>query len=792
MNRGLDQQTLIDYILPFMAPYDTGKTDSKGLIRYRCPHTDHDSDPGDYRIWINENGYANSYCHACKMGGMKLLYQDLGQNFSPECAKKNSPNKFDVLKWWSYTDAYGKELYQIALIDVGKKKPIKRPRHHDPYKKYGWKYSMVKRDGSEIKSTVYNRKALNDLKDKGGLCLYCEGESDAEAAENLRFLSTCHPFGAEAFKSRYVKALAPFDIVIIPDNDPAGLSGALRTASECYGKVKSVKLMDVLGGEPGSKYDLRNWIQDKRDDGLSDEEIRSVLMQKIDNTPYFSPDEYPDAPEPGTKKRSKGKAYDISVDPQYSEEGLAQRLVERHGDKIRFCGDYGRNGIWFYFDGARWSLDCENQVNELIAETIKSVLDDIPKAQLKTEADQKNYEWLQKLVKSNLTAYKIRSIKFCAQGKIPILREAFNKQETTQWILNTQNGMINLRDENIKLLPHDPHLFITQVTPVNYIPVAQAPHFKKFIHEFSAHRPELVEFIQKSLGLALPGNNHHKSGFFFKGEGDTGKTTILEVIMHTLGFDYSHKFNISLICESPYNKSEQVTPELAALHWKRFAVTSEGEKKRNIDVGKFKEMTGSNTQSVNPKFKDPFLSKPSCTMYIDTNDIPSLKNPDQATRNRMVIIPCDHIVIRGQDMDENLFDKLIEEREGILAWLVEGCRKALNEGLNPPTCVKNIIKQYWEKTDIYTGWLNDRDYVIPDEKAVVTTTKAFICFETWCENNDLKPPARNTFRNDMNDVVRYIDGIQIEPVDKIEGSKSAGWKGFSVKKVNGDNSGNNQ
>ena len=760
-----------------MAPYDTGRKDADGLTRYRCPHTDHDTDPGDYRIWMNENGYAHSHCYACKKGGMKLLYEDLGQKFPPDCAKR----KFDVLKWWSYTDAYGKELHQIALIDVGKKKPIKRPRHHDPYEKCGWKYSMEKRDGSRIKSTVYNRKTLYDLKSKGGLCLYCEGESDAESAEKLGFLTTCHPFGAAAFKTRYIKALKPFDIAIFPDNDPAGIRGALRTASECHMHVKSVKLMDVLGGEKEAKYDLRKWIEDKRNEGLSDDKVRNILMQKINDTPRFNPDINPDSPEPGTKKRGKGKGYDISVDPQYSEDGLAQRLAERHGDKIRFCGDYGGNGTWFHFDGIRWNQDCENQVNELVTETIKSVLDDIPKAHLKSEVDQKNNEWLRKLVKSSLTSHKIRGIKFCAQAKASILRSEFNKQESTQWIFNTQNGMINLRDKSIKLIPHDPKLYITQVAPVKYIPDGQSPHFMEFIDEFSNNHPELVEFIQKALGLSLLGNNQFKIGVFFKGEGDTGKTTLVEIIMHTLGFDYSHKFNISLICESPYSKSEQVTPELAALHWKRFAVTSEGDKKRNIDVGKFKEMTGSNTQLANPKFKDPFLFKPSFTMYIDTNDIPNIKNPDQATRNRIVIIPCEHIVLAGQDMDDNLFDKLIAEREGILAWLVEGCGKALKERLNRPACVQNIIKHYWEKTDIYTAWLNDRDFITPDKNAQISTSEAYESFKTWCENYDFESQSRNTFRKDMNETARYIDGIQIQPITKIKGTKSAGWSGFKVK-----------
>ena len=293
MKSNLDQQAIIDYILPFMAFYDTGKTDSRGRTRYKCPHKDHESDPGDYYIWIIDNGYATSLCHGCKKGGMKLLYEKFGQKFPPDCAR----SKFEVLKWWLYTDAYGKELYQIVLIDVGKGKPIKRPRHNDPFINYDWKYSMTKRDNSKITSTLYNLKALYDSKDKGGLCLYCEGESDAEAAEKLGFLATCHPFGAGSFRTRYIKALKPFDIVIIPDNDPAGLSGALRTASECLNKVKSVKLLDVLGGEPDSKYDLRKWIQDKHNKGLTDDQIRTELMEKIKGTPNFNPDNYPDAPD---------------------------------------------------------------------------------------------------------------------------------------------------------------------------------------------------------------------------------------------------------------------------------------------------------------------------------------------------------------------------------------------------------------------------------------------------------------------------------------------------------------
>ena len=171
-------------------------------------------------------------------------------------------------------------------------------------------------------------------------------------------------------------------------------------------------------------------------------------------------------------------------------------------------------------------------------------------------------------------------------------------------------------------------------------------------------------------------------------------------------------------------------------------------------------------------------------MYIDTNEIPSIKNPDQATRNRFVIIPCDHIVTRNQDMDVNLLDKMIDEREGIIAWLVDGCFKALQDGISPPQCVSDIQKNYWEKTDAYTAWLNDRDYVIADNEAVVTVSQAFESFERWCENNDIKSPSRNTFRKDMNEIVRYVDGIQITPVTKIKGTKAAGWSGIMMAKDN--------
>ena len=53
-------------------------------------------------------------------------------------------------------------------------------------------------------------------------------------------------------------------------------------------------------------------------------------------------------------------------------------------------------------------------------------------------------------------------------------------------------------------------------------------------------------------------------------------------------------------------------------------------------------------------------------------------------------------------------EKLLQERDGILAWAVHGCLGWQRQGLNPPRCVQQATEAYLEAEDAHGRWLEER------------------------------------------------------------------------------------
>jgi putative DNA primase/helicase len=57
------------------------------------------------------------------------------------------------------------------------------------------------------------------------------------------------------------------------------------------------------------------------------------------------------------------------------------------------------------------------------------------------------------------------------------------------------------------------------------------------------------------------------------------------------------------------------------------------------------------------------------------------------------------------DGDKHLMDKLREEAEGVLAWIVAGAVAWHRDGLEPPPEVKERTRAYFDEQDAFAQWL---------------------------------------------------------------------------------------
>jgi hypothetical protein len=111
---------------------------------------------------------------------------------------------------------------------------------------------------------------------------------------------------------------------------------------------------------------------------------------------------------------------------------------------------------------------------------------------------------------------------------------------------------------------------------------------------------------------------------------------------------------------------------------------------------------------------------------------------------RLILIPFRaHFDPDSPQCDKRMPEKLWAEREGILAWLVQGCLAWQREGLNPPPVVREATKEYQSEMDKIGAWITERCEV--DPKAVTPFADLYADYEAWCREQGDEPMSKRRF-----------------------------------------------
>ena len=113
------------------------------------------------------------------------------------------------------------------------------------------------------------------------------------------------------------------------------------------------------------------------------------------------------------------------------------------------------------------------------------------------------------------------------------------------------------------------------------------------------------------------------------------------------------------------------------------------------------------------------------------NHKPAIRNIDEAMKRRLHLIPFT-ITVPPDRRDKHLQQKLLAERDGILAWAVQGCLDWQRLGrLDPPQRVVEATEEYFEAEDALGRWLEECCVREPNAKSL--TAELFTDWKQWSE-----------------------------------------------------------
>jgi putative DNA primase/helicase len=348
-------------------------------------------------------------------------------------------------------------------------------------------------------------------------------------------------------------------------------------------------------------------------------------------------------------------------------------------------------------------------------------------------------------------------LKFASTDKkIAILPEQF---DTNKWVMNCENGTVDLKSGELN--EHYTWDYITKLAPIEFNLNARCPRWRAFISQIMDGDSESIEHLQRVVGYALSGVTEEKCLFLLLGPTDSGKTTFIETLRHVLG-DYAKATEFKTFLYSKYGGST-VRNDIARLEGARFVSATEAARDQEFDQPIVKIITGGDTMVARFLYKEFTEYEPEFKVFLATNHPPKVSIADDAIMNRIHVIPFDVSILK-KEQERNLKEKLIEERNGILAWAVKGCLKWQEDrNLKPSRKAKAAIKRYRADADVIWKFIDERCYRFKNNYTPFTAL--WVEWQEWCNDNyvdqgSIKGFAQDLERHGYKAVRKRIDGVQ--------------------------------
>ncbi|MBY4834297.1 phage/plasmid primase, P4 family [Burkholderia dolosa] len=571
---------------------------------------------------------------------------------------------------WDYFDVTGKLIAVVYRYDPPGRKKEFRP----------WDAKRRKMAPPDPRP-LYNQPGLA----AASQVVLVEGEKCAQALIAIGVVATTAMHGANAPVDKTDwSPLAGKSVLIWPDRDKPGWDYAAQAAQAVL--TAGAKSCHILypPEEAAEGWDAADAIAEGFD-------VSSFLT----HGPRLQMHDVADAAEPVVSS-------DESV--WGTEDALALAFTRRYHRDWRYVAGWGR---WLVWDGHRWRTEDTLAATDLIRSVCRqtAVRADNPKVAAKL-ASSGTVSGVERLARADR-------------------RHAATTDEwdADPWLLNTPGGVVDLRTGRKR--SHERADRMTKITTAT--PGGDCPTWWQFIDEVTGGDKELQAYLQRMVGYALTGSTQEHALFFLYGTGANGKSVFVNTLATILG-DYATNAPMDTFMET---RTDRHPTDMAGLRGARFVAAIETEQGRRWAESKVKNLTGGDKISARFMRQDFFEFFPQFKLFVAGNHKPAIRNIDEAMKRRLHLIPFT-ITVPPERRDKHLQQKLLAERDGILAWAVQGCLDWQRHGrLDPPQRVVEATEEYFEAEDALGRWLDERCVREPNAKSL--TAELFNDWKQWAE-----------------------------------------------------------
>lgn len=409
-----------------------------------------------------------------------------------------------------------------------------------------------------------------------------------------------------------------------------------------------------------------------------------------------------------------------------TEAGAAERFARLHGQDVRF--DH-RRGRWLLWSGHRWTPDTDGGITRFALTFVR---------QWQREAveldDRDKREATIRVALRLERRDALRAMLALAQDLRPIA-DPGDGWDTDPLLLGVPNGVVHLRTGELREGRRDDR--ITLSTAVPYDPAARSGLWGQTLRAV-LRDDDTIGFFHLAAGYSVTGDMRADCWFLTHGSGRNGKGTLLHPIRRALG-DYA----IELPAACFDARKDAVPYDLAALPGRRFVMSSEAGDTIRLHHDRIKQLTGGDPMRAANKYERSFEFQPTCKLWMSANRKPRVTDDTPAFWARVMTIPFPVSFVGREDRDlRPTLEHAAEHQTAILAWLVEGARRYLADGLRAPATIRTATEDYERESDPLAAFFEEALAYTPGSEIVAADLFHHYC--AWARACGLSERERLT------------------------------------------------
>lgn len=313
-------------------------------------------------------------------------------------------------------------------------------------------------------------------------------------------------------------------------------------------------------------------------------------------------------------------------------------------------------------------------------------------------------------------------------------------------LLNHPGGVTDLKTGNTEA--HSPDQRFTYCIDTAYNPSASMTMWTDWLLE--ALTPEavaqngsadartrytdLLSYIQLAMGYSITGETAEQCLFYVWGRTRAGKGVFLQAIQKVLGSNIATGADFRTFAHN--RRSDDQRFDLAPLKDAHLVLVAESERTLKLSAATVKQVTGNDLVTCSFKGKDHFSYVPRFKIWITSNFKVRGDAEDDALWGRLRVIHFPNTYLGRED--KYLLNRLLQHREGILRWLVEGSIRwfSTKGGLYIPEMLQTESETHRLDNDTLGQFINEKCSTKEPEKgkpALYPVTQFRADYEWFCE-----------------------------------------------------------